>query len=119
MRYLFVLIILILSNSIHADEPCKIAEKAMLGAWAFDSGEGFYEEMAFSVEDKARVFNSWLHHRPEIFDASWKLEGCKLTIMPSNGMSNFNFTVMSLKKNKLLLRGEDKEIGQYKRIKTQ
>ena len=118
MRYLFALTILILSNSIHADEPCKITEKAIIGAWEFDNGEGYFQEMAFSMEDKARVFNSWLHHRPEIFAATWKLDGCKLTIMPSNGMTNFNYTVVSLKKNKLRLRGEDKEIGRYKRIKA-
>ena len=119
MWYLFALTILILSNSIQADEPCKVTEKALSGAWAFDSGKGFFEEMAFSVENKQRVFNSWLHQRPEIFAATWKLEGCELTIMPSNDMTNFNYTIVSLKKNKLRLRSEDKEIGQYKRIKTE
>lgn len=119
MHYLFALTILILSYPIQAEENCKVTEKALIGAWAFDSGEGFFEEMAFTVEDKVRAFNSWLHHRPEIFGATWQLEGCKLTIVPSNGMENFNYTVMSLKKNKLRLRGEDKEIGQYKRIKAE
>ena len=119
MRHLIALTFLIISNSIHADGTCKATEKAVIGEWEFYSGEGFFEEMAFTMESKARTFNSWLHHRPEIFGATWKLEDCKLIIMPSNGMTNFNYTVISLTRNKLRLQGEDKEIGQYRRIKNQ
>lgn len=79
------------------------------------SGAGFFQEMAFSIEGSSHQFNSWLHHRPEIMNAAWELKDCKLTIKPANDMDDFNYTVINAKKNRLLLR-ENKDVSQYKRI---
>jgi hypothetical protein len=60
MRYISIFTIVFLSNSAFAGAGCKVAEKAIMGAWKFDKGVGFFQEMAFSIEDKDHQFNSWL-----------------------------------------------------------
>lgn len=119
MRALFMLSLLIVSPYIQADTVCKVTEKSLLGGWVRDGEDGFFEEMAFSVEGKSNAFNSWLHHRPEIVAASWTLKGCTLTIKPTSDMPEFTYTVINVSKNSLGLRASDDNLaGYYKRSNT-
>ena len=96
---------------------CNLTEAQLAGAWVSVSGPSFFEEVAFEYEGGKRVFNSWLHHRPEIFGADWKLDDCRLQIRHENGMT-FDFASVRVRGDRLYLREEGKKADAvYKRIK--
>lgn len=84
MRCLLLLVLLATGPAMAAND-CRSLEAKLIGSWERRGGDGFFEEMAFSVEDGRHGFDSWLHQRPELVDASWRLEGCRLTIDPGDG----------------------------------
>ncbi len=102
------------SNSI-----CPITEKSLIAGWERVSDDGYFEEMAFEYEGSKRVFNSWLHHRPEIPNGSWKFENCTIFIAhPDVKDMKFTLKVVKAQKDRIYLRDPgDKNYAVYKRIK--
>ena len=121
MRYRRALLAAVLAActaAVAAPKPkCSVTEAQITGAWVNVSGPSFFEEMAFEHEGGKRVFNSWLHHRPEIFGADWKLDDCRLQVRHENGMT-FDFASVRVRGDRLYLREDgDKAEAVYKRIK--
>lgn len=118
MFRLFALVLLIFPLMVRAG-PCTITDKDLVGGWERSGGAGFFEQMEFTVEDGAKVFNSWLHDRPEISDGVWSLEGCALDISdPHSAMPPFAYVVHLQRKNVLELRERDGSVAKYRRIKS-
>ena len=87
------------------------------GPWASVKG-GFFEEFELALEDGNRVFNSWLHQRPEYLGGEWRLDNCRLqiTYLPAN--VSFHFASVRVANNRLYLReAAGKPEAVYKRIK--
>ena len=101
-----------------AAQPCPISEGALLGAWKAHTNAGFFDQMSFDTDGKKKVFNSWLHQRPEISGGSWVLRHCVLSVAhPTESAIAFEFAVLKASKNRLHLR----EVGEaetqvYQRI---
>ena len=104
--------------SLSAMAECRVTEQQLLGAWTQLNGEGFFEDMAFSLNGKQRRFSSWLHQRPEISGARWSLKQCRLTIDSKTDASlSFEFSVAMTPKGQLELReGADASPARYKRV---
>jgi uncharacterized protein len=108
-------------QQVQTEQPklhCPASEEALLGSWENVSG-GFFEEMAFDRSESQREFNSWLHHRPEIAGATWKIENCILSIEHASGETmSFTFTVVRVEGDNLYLRENGEHVDAvYKRIK--
>lgn len=89
-------------------------EKSIVGAWGCSSGPCIDPEIAFEVEDGARVFRSWLHHRPSMI-GKWSVSGSTVTIAMA-GLEN-TYKIDRVNKKVLILREEgDEEPARYKRI---
>src|SRR5690606_25682042 len=52
------------------DGECTGLEDRLTGAWLNTGGPGFFEAMSFSVDGQSRRFDSWLHDRPDVIDAT-------------------------------------------------
>ncbi|MDR1075176.1 MAG: hypothetical protein LBL59_02415 [Xanthomonadaceae bacterium] len=101
-----------------AQAHCTIMADDIVGAWAAKEEESHFEEMTFERESGRRVFNSWLHHRPEMVNARWQLEDCRLTI--AGGHVGPHFRIVSATARQLGLRaigdGADAGVQVYERI---
>ena len=100
-------------------EQCPVTENSLVGAWERKSKSGFFEEMSFEIEGKQRLFNSWLHQRPEISGGTWKLENCTIFIAhPTEQNLSVEFAVLKASKNRIHVHevGE-KDISVYQLIK--
>lgn len=99
-------------------EQCPATEKSLLGAWELKSKAGFFEQMSFEIEGKQKIFNSWLHQRPEILGGTWRLENCVIFIADP-ALKNFSvdFVVLKASKNRMDVRevGES-DVSVYQRI---
>ena len=97
---------------------CTVTESQILGAWATSGGEGFFEEFALELEGSKRVFNSWLHHRPDTLGASWTLRNCVLRIAgPDSAHLAFAYRVRAVTHRFLTLEDqEDHGRSRYRRI---
>src|SRR5574337_1246144 len=84
---------------------CPATEPQLVGSWQSGGNAGFFEEFSLEVDDGHRTFNSWLHQRPEIMDASWKFEHCQLTVVThdGDGLGPFRFRVIGLAHGRLRL----------------
>ena len=90
-------------------EQCPITEESLLGAWKRKSESGHFEEISFEIDENRKIFNSWLHHRPEIFGGSWKLANCTLFIEhPTEKNLSFEFKILKVSNNRIYMR----EIGE-------
>lgn len=108
--------LLLLANLAQA-KTCNVTEKIIHGAWLEANADAPFEQMEFSVEGKQKVFNSWLHDRPEISNGSWSLQGCKLHIAhPTDDNLNYNFSVR-LNHGKLELKEKGAPTGKFTRYK--
>ena len=96
---------------------CEVTEKQIVGSWTRVSEQGFFEDMAFELDGKARSFNSWLHERPEVMGATWTLKDCRLRIDNKEDKNlSFAFAV-ALNKGVLVLKDDkDAVTSKYKRI---
>jgi hypothetical protein len=100
-----------------AADKCNVTEKNLAGAWAQVSN-GFFEEMEFTTEGGARVFNSWLHERPEIGGGTWSLENCVLKIAkPGDPALSFEYQA-AIVRGRLSLMEKGEPASWYKRIKN-
>jgi len=100
-------------------EQCPVTENSLLGAWERKSESGFFEEMSFKIEGEQKIFNSWLHHRPEISGGTWKLANCTIFIAhPTEKSLSVEFVVLKASKNRVHVRevGE-KDTSVYQLIK--
>lgn len=117
--YSFFAALLILIPVAASAEQCPVTENSLLGAWERKSNSGFFEEMSFEIDGKQKIFNSWLHRRPEISGGTWKLENCTVLIShPTEKNVSVDFVVLKASKNRINVRevGE-KDISVYQRIK--
>ena len=98
-----LLVLLTASGLTHAT-GCPVTESDLVGAWSRTGDSGFFEEFSLERSAGGRSFNSWLHQRPEIADATWSLENCQLAVVPMHGdFSPFRFKVIGLKHGNLRL----------------
>lgn len=102
-----------------SDKHCPLRETDLMGSWQRRSGAGFFEEMAFSWDGARRIFDSWLHHRPEIAGGSWKFEHCTIYVRhPTEDALNVALRVTGYRNGKVHVR-EAGESGEsiYARIR--
>lgn len=111
MKAIPLLLVLILASSCLGSRD--IAESTLLGDWCAGSPNAFHEELSLSIEDGARVFSSWLHHRPAE-SGTWELNGRTFTIRGSSG-STTSYTIVRVSRNRLLIRQADAETEVYVR----
>lgn len=111
VRLVTALLLFATSSAVMATGGCPATEQALIGAWSRSGNAGFLEAFALEVDSGARVFNSWLHERPEISDAAWTLENCQLIVVPAHGeLPPFRFTVLQLDRGRLRLRDESNDV---------
>ncbi len=104
-------------NSIAHAEACNINENNLKGAWLAANNHAPFEQVEFGVEGTQKVFNSWLHDRPEIANGTWSLKHCILRIShPTEPMLTYNFTAR-LNRGKLELKEKDYPVGKFRRFK--
>ena len=103
-------------HAVKKSAGCPTAPTQLLGAWKSEK-LGSFEEFALSQEEGAPVFQSWLHHRPDIFNARWTYHACQLNIVTHDTALDTSFTVVSVTSKRLVLieRGE-KYQQVYRRI---
>jgi hypothetical protein len=108
MRYVPVLLLVFAASCpAHAARGCPVTEQKLTGAWGRAGNAGFFEEFVLEIDSGTRTFNSWLHHRPDIFGATWAFKGCSLVVTSQRGeFDPFRFKVISLKQGKLHLKDE-------------
>jgi hypothetical protein len=101
-----------------AQKPrCSVAEAMVTGPWASVKG-GSFEEFALEREGGKRVFNSWLHQRPEYSGGEWTLKDCRLTIRVESANASFEYASVRVSGSRLYLREEgERTEAVYKRIK--
>jgi hypothetical protein len=96
------------------DGACNVVQQDLLGYWA---GNGPFEEMQFTQEAGANVFNSWLHQRPDHLGAAWKLSGCRLTIIPrAEPPYPYEFTVRMSGRALRLIDSDYRSVSTYRRL---
>ena len=94
---------------------CPAGREALLGAWKLVSDGGPFEEMAFT----ANRFDSWLHQRPELSGAQWRVSGCELHVEDANSGFDGRYTLVKMTGNRLFLRESgEREIAVYQQIRT-
>ena len=100
---------------LRAPVACPVAESALLGNWE-RVHDGFFEEFALERSGADRIFNSWLHHRPEVV-GRWTLRDCTLSIVGPAGL-DFSFKVVGLRNGILLLtQTDDGAKSSYKKLR--
>jgi len=119
-----IVAILVLSavvTSAHAAKACPAAEQALMGTWRQHGGAGFFEEFSLQVEAGRHVLDSWLHQRPDITGASWRLADCRLIVeSPDDGIGTLRFRVLGLRQDTLSLYDEsDRVESSYVRVPEQ
>jgi hypothetical protein len=96
---------------------CAVTEDMVAGPWRSVKG-GFFQEMELARADGKRVFNSWLHERPEYSAGEWTLRDCKLAIRVEYANASFDYVSVRVRGDRLYLRKEgEKAEAVYKRIK--
>ena len=99
-------------------KTCNVDENTLKGAWLKANSHAAFEQVEFSTEGTQKVFNSWLHDRPEMMGATWQLTRCNLRILhPTEPNLTYNFTVR-LTRGKLELKEKGSPAGKFRRIKN-
>ena len=103
MRHSIALMALLAAGSAQA-AGCAVSESRLLGTWTRHGASGFFQVFSLEREGRARVFNSWLHERPEIAGAPWALQHCELVVtLPNGNFGAFRARVVSLRNGRLRL----------------
>jgi len=88
---------------------------ALVGSWECASGPCIDPEIEFGIEDKVRVFRSWLHQRPSAV-GTWSVEGKTITIKCCSDRT-MKLAIVRVNDKELVVREEDeKEVARYRRI---
>lgn len=99
---------------------CPITEHGLIsGGWMRDSATGFFAEMSFEIYEEQRIFNSWLHQRPEFINATWTFQDCNIQINhPTEPQLNFTFELLKATKKRIYLREKgDSDIAIYRNVR--
>ena len=80
-------------------------EALVVGSWTCETSCPD-EDIAFTIEDGKQVYASWLHKRPSVVNAEWRLRGADLTVT-RDGEVLYEWRVVQVTKTRLVLR--DKE----------
>lgn len=108
---------LILFASLANAKTCNVDENLLKGAWLGANNHAAFEQMEFSIEGKQKVFNSWLHERPDFTNGKWSLENCNLHIAHATEPNlTYDFTVR-ISRGKLELKEIGEPAGKFRRIK--
>ncbi len=102
-----------------ADAPCHVADSAFLGDWQAASGRSSYQLFSLSREaDGTPRFDSWLHERPDTFNARWQRDGCRIVVTQPGvpGMSAFRLTREKRGRWQLMDETALPEPGRYQRF---
>ena len=102
-----------------ADAPCRVADSAFLGDWQAAGGRSSYQLFSLSREDDGTPrFDSWLHERPDTFNARWQRDGCRIVVTKPGvpGMSAFRLTRDKRGRWQLMDETALPEPGRYKRF---
>ncbi|MDB5803323.1 MAG: hypothetical protein JWN73_645 [Betaproteobacteria bacterium] len=106
--------------SAHAADFCEVTDDVLIGAWTIASDGGVFEQMEFTTAGEQNFFNSWLHERPEISNATWTLENCTLRITKANDPSHpLVFTTSIGTGQRLELREKGQPLARYRRVGEQ
>ncbi len=104
----------------NAQAACAVKDSDVIGVWASTGGGNDFFE-SFELNSNHR-FNSWLHDRPEVMNATWQLKDCLLKIYSSTAMTkdtlDFIYRVKH-KKEKLVLIEDIDDVGYadtYRRV---
>jgi hypothetical protein len=97
-------------------EDVKEREALLIGAWSCETGLCPDDEVEFALEDGERIYNSWIHNRPGVAGARWKLSGNDLTVTHASGLG-YRWRVVRLSATALVLYDKDqrREVG-FKRL---
>jgi hypothetical protein len=105
----------LLASSAVGATACNVTDATLVGSWEATGKGATFEQLAFEREGSRREFNSWRHDRPEISQAQWRLQDCKLTIHEAPDTTQ-TFTVL-LRGQRLWLSAPDgRAAGAYRRI---
>jgi len=97
------------------DGECTGLEDRLTGAWLNTGGPGFFEAMSFSVDGQSRRFDSWWHDRPDVIDATWSVEGCRLVIVArGDGPGPFEYSIV-MDAHELRLRDRQGDVATFTR----
>src|SRR5262245_50088480 len=104
MRIVLIVALALAASGCTETQRCGFADHDLLGGWVHVAGQSFFDEIAFERDETGAWFRSWLHERPEILGAPWRVADCRLTIAPDDGTSPWVFTEVRRRGNTLLLR---------------
>lgn len=79
-----------------------------MGSWSRSGDSGFFEEFLLQADAGSNIFNSWLHHRPELSGA-WRLENCRL-VVTSGVFAPFRLKILDIQQDKLRLYDESDQM---------
>src|SRR5687768_16964369 len=89
-------------GSAAAPGPPAATEALLLGGWTCER-HCPDEDLEFMIEEGVRRYSSWLHMRPAIVNAQWRLEGADLTVMKATGVL-YEWRIVDISKTRLVLR---------------
>jgi hypothetical protein len=93
----------------------EVSVPALVGAWECVSGPCLDPQVSFGLEEKVRVFRSWLHNRPAMI-GTWSVRGSTVTVDCCSGMT-LSLEIVRVNRKELVLREEgDDEAARYRRI---
>ncbi len=114
-----VLLVLAAFSIMAADKPCPISEATIKGTWTQAGEAGYFEEVDFSSDGRRRIFNSWLHQRPDISGGIWSLDNCVLHVThPTDANLSFSFIVKPGRRHEIVLFDTETKVStRYRRVK--
>lgn len=96
--------VILISGRRPGDAECPVTEDELVGAWSRVGEDGYFEEFTLRSEGGGHMFDSYLHHRPDLFGADWLLRDCRLVIRPRRDeMDPFHFDVVGFDNGQLRL----------------
>lgn len=106
------------TETLGSNSTCPMSEETLVGPWEQVSG-GIFEEISFELTGSNRVFNSWLHQRPDITGGTWKINDCTLIIQhATQEKMKYSFRIVRVEGDKIYLRDpKNKTDSVYKRTK--
>jgi hypothetical protein len=112
MLMLFAAIVLAggqLSGSSSVQKAPVVQEALVVGSWTCEKSCPD-EDIAFTIEDGKRRYESWLHMRPATVNAEWTLRGSDLTVT-RDGKVLYEWQVVKVTKTQLVLRDKNVPAG--------
>jgi hypothetical protein len=90
----------------------------IIGTWVSIKGPADFDSMEFAAENGERIFRSWMHDRPAMF-GHWNSDGRTINA-ESTGDLRMQWSVISVSKNKLVLREKgEQQKSVFRRMKAE